>query len=738
MKPKTISELNKAFNDAIEVDSAIFAEQRSNILLASGDHYNKRHSAAWTKLRDSPQFSEETKLRITKNHIHRICNIYVNNIYSLAPDVGIVPKNEKELQDQKLAELHSSIWVDWKQKTRFREKVRQYCDDFVKVGEVGVKLFWNPSGGKLLGYHQALDEETGEPQFDEQGQPVAGETAQFTGALEIERIMGMNIFRDPNSKDFYDSWSGFRKMVDTSILEERYKDDEEKLKFVKGGSDKNVYTVFDGSSGQYEHTKNQTMVREHYYPVSEDYAEGYFYICTEAGILEEGVLPFGVFPLIVEGFDEIQTSPRKRSIIKQLRPCQAELNRAASQAAMHQITVGDDKLLVQSGTKVSQASKLPGVRVMTYAGAPPTFLSGRTGEQFTNYIQNQQQEMYDIANLQEEMQDKQSPGNIDPFAELFKSIRHKKKYALYGEKIESFLKRICEVVLEYSKNYLSDEQLIDAIGVNEQGNIPELRNKKSVGFEIKIESQSEDVESKMGKQITLTNTLQYVGSKLDKEDIGKILRVMPFVNREKIFEDYTSDFDNVTNDILALDRGEVPTSNPYDNHKYIIKKLITRTKQPDFKFLPPQIQGAYQSQIAQHEQLETEQLQQIKAAEADFIPSSGYLVGCDFYVTDPENPSRTRRARIPYEALTWLVKRLEQQGTELSQLETMQQGAVSDMATMSGHPPMPPPQGPHGPVGAAMQQAMGQPHPASPSGDMYGTPAQSRAIEGAPKNGLMA
>lgn len=679
-KTHTIDDLNKCYNEANEVDSTLFAEQRSNVLLASGDHYTKKNSSYWGRIRDNAQISEDTKLRITKNHLHKICNIYINNIFSLAPDVCPSPKNEKELQDQKAAELHKAIWEDWKQEVRWKEKTRAYFDDFVKVGEVATKIMFNPMGGKLVGYEQALDE-FGQPIFDPMtGEPELTDRAVFSGGIEIERIFAPNLLRDPNSQDMYEGYLIYRKMVDRKTLEKQYADDEEKLKFLKGNDDKTTYTVFQGSSNDYQKTRDQILVREHYYPPCGQYPEGYYYICVAGGILEQGKLPFGVMPIVVEGFDEIPTSPRKRSIIKQLRPVQAELNRAASQYAMHQITVADDKLLVQTGTKVTQSAKLPGVRVMNYAGAPPTILQGRAGDQFVTYIEMQQREMYVIANLEEEVEEKKSDKGIDPYTELFKSIRHKKKYSIYAEKMESFLKRVCEIVLIYAKNYYSDERLIAACGMNEISNISEIRNNTPIGWEVKLEPQSEDVETKMGKQITLMQTIQYVGQKLDKQDIGKILRVMPFTNREEIFSDYTLDFDNATNDILALDRGEYPTSSLYDDHEYAIKRLENRKRQPDFQYLSPEIQTNYTRKIQELNGLAAMKLQKIKQAQSEFIPSGGYLVGCDFYVTDPENPGRTRRARVPYESLNWLVKQLEAQGSALEDLEQLSRGGQAEIA----------------------------------------------------------
>ena len=76
---------------------------------------------------------------------------------------------------------------------------------------------------------------------------------------------------------------------------------------------------------------------------------------------------------------------------------------------------------------------------------------------------------------------------------------------------------------------------------------------------------------------------------MDKEDIGKIIRAMPFVNEDEVFDDVTMDYDTANNIILALDRGERPEPHSGENHKYMIKRLFSRTMKADFQFLPDEV-----------------------------------------------------------------------------------------------------------------------------------------------------
>jgi hypothetical protein len=677
-------DLTRLYDQAETVDSALFAEQRSNLLLISGDHYQKKKSDAFnSRLRDAKNVGDDVKLRLTKNHIKRISRLYLNNILTNSPNVTIVPQLDQEMQDQKNAELNLAVWKDAYSKYKLKSKIRDFAQDFIDIGECVVKCFWDPNKGNFKGFKQQQDD-NGQDMVDETGQPVPdNEQPVFSGAFVFERIFGFNLLRAPEAKDMDDSpYLIIRKMVNTKELKKLYAADEDKLKFITSSQDE-TYLIFDGNRSEYNKSNKETLILEHYYRPCMQYPKGYFYIKTKSGILEEGELPFGLFPIIYKGFEKLQTSPRCHSQIRQLRPYQIEINRCASAIATHQVTLGDDKVITNTAGKIEQGGVLPGVRVIKVPGGGNIdILPGRSGDQYLGYMQSQIEEMYVIANINEEAMDKELNG--DPFNLLFASIKQKKKFSLYIEKFEEFLCEMVELFLDLAKHYLPDDEVIPAIGKREAVNLPEFRNTNKLCYSIKVEPQTSDPSTLFGKQMIMNHTLQYVGGQMDKDDIGKIIRNMPFANMEESFDDLTIDYDNARNDMLALERGEQVQANPNDNHVYMSKKLVNRMKKRDFNTLPPQVQQGYQALLQQHDQIEAQQQQQIQAAEAGFIPTGGYLVKADFYIPDPKT-GENKRATLPYEAIQWLVKKLDQQGLAQDSLQRMQQSALSGIATEINH-----------------------------------------------------
>lgn len=694
MKKHTISELNQLYKDGEQCDSEVFAEQRSNILLVTGNHYNKKGSAFFNRIRESNSLSKEQKLRLTKNHIYRISKIRKNLILTHSPGVRILPSIEQDSQCQKAAELNQSVWEYAKVQQSMALKTQQFAGDFFDIGEVAAKIWWNPQGGAFKGYAQKVGPD-GAPEVDpETQQPAADEDdPQFEGSLEIERVFAFNLLRDSNSDTVQESpHLTIRKMVNVEKLKKMLPSDDEKQRFITEGKDE-TYVVFDANKQNYKTEKGITTLKETYFRPCHQYPMGYYYIFVEAGILFEGELPYGIFPIVYEGHDETATSARHRSPIKQFRPNQVEINRASSSQAEIQLTLGQDKLILQSGAKLTPGEVLPGVRAYHTTGRDPTVLEGRTGEQWANYISANIAELYQIAMIPEEHEEKQE---TDPRSQLYKSMKQKKKFSMDAEKFGGFLTRIASTYLDLARHYFPDEILIPAIGKTEIVNISEFRHTDKLSYKIKVEQASDDIDSLMGKQLMIEHVIQYAGANMDKEETGKLIRLMPFANGEKSFDDMTLDYDRATNIILELDRGGAPMTLAQDKGPYIIKKLSARMSKADFPFLHSQIQSNYKNMILIYEQLEADKARSLKAMQADFIPTDGAMIKVGWYVQDPSNPKRSIQATLPARSIEWLIQRMtDQQGfvSQEQKLTTGDQAAIAEQYNQQSAGPGPMPMG---------------------------------------------
>lgn len=697
--------LSLLYTEAVMIDKKIFSEQKSNVLLYAGEHYAKPGSKFWQNIRDTRNLDNSTKIRIVKNHIQKICKSYTNNILNFAPGVTVVPRQDKELQHVKSAQLNESVWQFIKLKQNLDQKTSDWAHDFVVQGEVAVKIFWNPNKGRHVGYKQAIDK-NGEPMWDEppvQGidpitHPDTGEVlrpgveakdgvpkrgqAVFSGDIDFERLFTFNLLRDPASRSMDDSpILGYQKIIPYEELKKKYAGDKDKLAMLQEGISGSDYVVFDANDQRYVETKNQVLLVEWYVRPCDDYPNGYFFMATPDGdVLEEMELPFGIYPIVYGGFDELTSTPRHYSIIKVARPYQSNLNFLASKATEHSVTLGDDKIITPMGAKIQQGSFLPGIRQVQASG-DFKIMEGRMGEQFIAQMPAVIQEMYAVCNLAEDSEEKAS--NLDAYTLLYRSMREKKRFSKYGQKFERILKQICEICLVTFKNYVSDDELIPAIGTCEMVNIEEFRGVDPLHVKIDVVPQTEDMETKLGKQLQIQTILQYGGSQLSKEDIGQMMRNAPYGNKDEMFGDFTMQYDNAVNDILSLDRGQYPEPRKQDDHAYQIKKLESRMAKADFKFLHPHIKDLYNQKVQEHEQAMAFNAQQIQMAQSGFIPTAGALGSADLYVTDPASPQKVQRAKFPIAALEWLAEKLAQQGAFVGDVKKLGMGNQAELAQMT-------------------------------------------------------
>lgn len=689
-KKCNLADLNKLYDDASHCDEELFAEMRSNLLLVSGNHYSRKTQTFFNRIRNSQRVAETQKLRLTKNHIHKITRYYINSIDQKVPGVMIAPQNEMEMQDRKSAELNQAVKVDAENRYNLRDTFRELKHNFVEIGEMCVFMYWDPEGGELRGYEPKLGP-NGEQLVGEDGQLIPDKEAGiFTGGFQFKVIPGFNLLRPASAKNMKKCDHIIREMVEIEELKATYSGDQAKLKAI-GEGDPEEFIVFDTNRSGYETDKTHVLVRYHFFRPSKVHPMGYFYVSTERGILEEGELPFGVYPIIWEGFDVYATNPRGYSIVKVARPYQAEINRAASQAATHQITVGDDKIIYQAGTKLQPGALLPGVRGLTFQGVPPQILPGRDGGQFLPYIESNINEMYSACMISEVMADSTDNGQLDPYALLFRSASQQQKFAQYTSKVENFLREFWATFLKLAKHYYPDDMVIQAIGKSEAINLAEFRATEPLNYRIKIEEVSETIDTKLGKQIALNHVLQYVGNQLDPKQVGLIVKDMPFLGGNHRLKRLAVDYDNADNDILMMERGQAPFVSEYADNSVYIEAYTARMKQADFQMLSPNIQQIYAQMLQVHtEELKRKELAQ-QSIKDGMIPTGGALITCSMQAPDPSNPGSTRQVRLPYEALMYLIQRLEGQGKDLAVLEQVNQGVVAQMAQQMGQQNQPGP-----------------------------------------------
>ena len=678
-KAKGLAGLNEEFDKSITTSHRINCEKRTNLNLYLGHHFLKTSDSLNRRL-EKRGVDKTTRVRVTKNHMFRICEYIKNAIISAGADHDVFPENEDEMQDQKSAELHRAILSKWKHQNNYKDICRSFVSDFVIDGEVARKITWNPNKGEVVSKEIVFNEETGE-----QSEKVTKE-----GDATVERIFAWDLIVPENVKDISTApWLGYQKMMPTATLKESV---PEELKAKITDSSDKTFEIFDPTMGGYHHRKGMTLVREKYTKPCGQYPTGFVQIFNEDIVIHQGPIPEGhPFPIKIKGYTEVPTSPRSVSIIRQLRPLQVNINFAASQEILTQMTVGHDKLIMLGGASLQHVGSQHGIeKFKTNSMSSPTILPGRSGGQFVESMVRNTTEMYSLANVPE-MDSEKGPKNSDAIGALFASVKDKRRFTLQTEKFTEFMQEIIEDVLQLKKLYMNEQEIVKVVGRTEQVNISEYKNAEKIGYQIRVNEVDENETQLMGKHIELTNMLQYGGNDLGPETTALIGRNMPFLNKTQIFDDVLVNYDAFVNIILALDRGQQIEVQPHDDTDYLLKKVTTRMRKADFRFMNQEIQASYQQFIQQLHQVKAQQIRELQQQQANLIPTSGARVPLPIYreTIGSNGQPKSERVMVPQDGLSWFIDLLEQQGTVIDPMQLQEQSTQANIATilnMQGQP----------------------------------------------------
>jgi hypothetical protein len=676
-KQITVSDLKRKFEESKSELSDHLAECRTNNNLFQGNHFHKKQQKLTRSLEGSG-VSEDTKIRVVKNHTQVVCKYIINSILSLAPTGIVEPNDEAEMSDIKAAEIHKEILEDYKHQNKIDDHIRRWTHDYVVSGECFVNVFWDNTKGRKI---------KPSPYVDIMGQVIQGEPF-FSGDVVIERIFPWDVRMDTGAKSFEEAmWIGYEKMVDKDVIRRIAPDHPELEKILREDED-TTYKVFEAGSGKYKESKGKVLLCQAYLRPSSDHPNGQFIFFNKDIEIIRGDLPVDqngnvFFPIKYVGFDEIPTSPRSSSIIRMFRPEQMQVNFCASAIAQTLTTIGWDKMIVPTGGEVETGSTKAGVRIFKVPGGKQSadFIPGRSGEQFLATMQQNITEIYNKTGVPEQWDEKTN--DADVMAVLYKNMRQRTRFSLYAKKFGDFLCDVFEEVLRLKKAYMTDEEFFLVTGGQEYGNIAEFRRMEDLGYQIRIDEGSEDLESRFGRYMGLMQTMQYLGSNLDDNAKGMILRNLPFINGEEITSKMTVNYDNSRNIMLALDRGEMPPITDIGDPLYISEQLNARRYKPDFKYLNPQIQQVYLQQIQAYNQIYNEKAAAVQRAQSGFIPADGPTVPIEGMYEETigsNGQPKYVRLQVPQASLKWLQEQLQAQGAALGNIANLPLGTQAAVA----------------------------------------------------------
>lgn len=665
---RTHAELLEAATASFEADRRLFSEMRVAVRAYAGQFGGDPElRRPWDGRQLPEQGAEERRrniLRYSKNHIPRLADVYANEIIREAPDIVAVPVTGGDVKADPLAEMNNEVYEHHKRKCseNYRQKTDDDVLDFVVVGEAACKLYW-----------------------DDQRDCVREET-----------IAPYDLGRAPGSRSVEESpWHIHRHVYTKRDLVRMYgKKKGEGLAAGDPSTDVNhfgesSYTVFQSSKYEYDNLQG-TMVLEYYERPTVRHPRGRYFFFTTSGIIEQGELPGGVYPIVVQRFMKTPRLARGHSFIRNIYRIQTEINRASGQDATNMAHFGDDKFVTNSNSDLQMGKVIKGATHLKVSGFQDIkssflFVEGKGQPKYVDYIQAQVNEMDYICHVRTQMEDKKGPQKGgDLSVVLYTQIKDKKRFVKYAQAFEDYLVTKGRRVLSLYRHYLTPGDVIHSGNMDKRVLVPDFKATSDRDFMFAISPANESDETRLGKQIVVDKIMQYKGQDLDKADIGMILRASMLSNEKLLLSHFSPEYDSWVNNQVELEKGIMPQVSEVEDFAYKARMTTTRMSKPDFKELPLMVQDLYRRFLQVCEEGAAKAENERLRIEQGVIPTEGALLNTDLYRTVPNSSGtgqKTERVKLPHSALEWLVESLQKQGVtqqNLAGLPASVQGGIMD------------------------------------------------------------
>ena len=668
-RPYKHYKLLELFKESSDADEKTYREMRSSIKMHAGDHYGRQgnNSRGWGSITRTGNNTKKdlNRVRLVKNHAPRVADTYVNQIMDTVPDVEVISINSNDARSQRIADLNNQVLSEDKRRTKkYKQRLREKALDFVVTGEIAVKLFW-----------------------DEDKDWVAEQD-----------ILPFDLLRAPGIKKVEDSpWLIHRNIFSLDELKTMF--GEEWVKKNAGSQsspmDQGVeaygqaHVVFDTQEREYQRMEGME-IREFYLRPTAKFPNGYFCYFTDSGIIQEGELPGGIFPIQVARCLTTTSMSRGHSPFKKMYPYQQEINRASSQDASNNIHFGDDKMITGAHANVNIGDQIQGMshlRVNQYGGKimdAIQIVPGTGIPKNIDYVLGLIKEMDYTLNIASLTEEKKGPRSGEISYVLYSTIKDKRKFSTVAQCFEEFLKEVAETKLKLFRHYLNASDLIHDSNRQDYIIIDDFKNTDEEDYLIEVKVRNNTPEELVGRQAMAREVMQYASQNLDPISLGHLLKETILGDSQALISHFTAPEETATQNLIALEKGMFPQFSETEDFSYKAKRITDRMNRADFHLLPPYIQQIFKEFLMLCEQKIAEHARDKMRLEKGIIPTTGPQINTDFYISAPSagGGTKTIRAKFPSHSLEWLMEALKKQGTmmeTIAPLPAPSQGRIGNM-----------------------------------------------------------
>jgi len=456
------------------------------------------------------------------------------------------------------------------------------------------------------------------------------------GDISVEVISPFELLPDPLAKTIEDAeWVIEERVHTVDWVRSRYNIPKERI---TPNAESTPGLVEARLAGYPSSEKDGVIVRELWMRPGPDYPQGRRVTWIDGTVLEDGPNPYLDLPYVM--FPAIPVPGRfwPRSIVSDLRPAQAELNKTRSQIRDNAARIANPPLLLARQSVDQQYRGLPGEVVQWNAAmgdvAAPRFLQP---PEMPGYVQAELDRME--RTLQEiSGQHEVSRGQVPPgvtAASAINLLQEQDDTRFEGELrlMEHALSRAGEMILKLAARYYTDER-VGRIAGDEGG----WETFSFTGAElqkiqrVRVMAGAGMPHSKAARQAAMQDLLNLVlqyGVQVDQRDLRRFLRNFEVGGLENLFATLTVDERQIRDENQLLLRGQPLEINTFDDDQLHLQGhqefQKTRTYRRAVR-LNPQVAEVFDDHVRQHRErllaAQNAMMQQQPSAEEGTLPNN--------------------------------------------------------------------------------------------------------------------
>ena len=471
----------------------------------------------------------------------------------------------------------------------------------ITTGTGILKSFWNAKLGEEVELN-TLDDK-GEFEKDGEGKEVT--KGSMLGDVDCSVVSPFDFRFDPSADEFDDSaWCCESKLRTTDYVKEEYD--------VEVGNETNLEStnLFNGMLANINGSnnvdtkpikiKNSVIVKEYWEMPSKKHSKGRHITIANGKLLQLEDMPYKRLPYFVIAHNLVPGRVHGSSNIEDLIPVQREHNKTRTQRRLNQTRTGNQRLLVQQNSLLSDPTMEPGEIIEYRQGSnmptwetPPTEPGHIQAE-----LELQLRDFEDISGVHEVSNGAAASGVKSGVALSFLAEQDDTKLGPIIHNIESTYEKWAQFVLELIQDNYLEPRMIKIVGKNNAVETKEFQGSDLKGnTDVRVVAGSAMPKSTAARQEFVLN----LWDRKILDDPQKALKLLEFGNIEEIYDDLSIDVNQAKAEQKQWINSDFShKTRDFYNHEVHITEHNKFRKSTDYEELDPQVQQQVDAHVEEH------------------------------------------------------------------------------------------------------------------------------------------